>query len=225
MNIRLMPLSSLRIAEQNVRRHTEKQIAEYVRSIKSFEQVKPIVIDDTGEIICGNGLFLALQRMGRTECYCHVMEGITPNQKKKLMLADNRVYELGITDIDAFEEIVKSLGDDVDIPGWDAELIATLNSTPQQVDDFVSGYGSFAPSYTEKIRETQPSPASAPASAAPAVVPAPMEQLQPTSQPAESAPQSPIYPSAQPVETGNAWQTEPTGRFVICPKCGERICL
>lgn len=225
MNIRLMPLSSLHIAEMNVRRHTDKQIAEYVRSIKSFEQVKPIVIDDTGEIICGNGLFLALQKMGRTECYCHIMEGITPNQKKKLMLADNRVYELGITDVDAFEEIVRSLGDDVDIPGWDAELIATLNATPQEVDDFVSGYGSFAPTYTEKIKETTAPTAAAPVVPASSTVHAPFEQLQPASHPTESAPQSPIYPSPQPMETGNAGQTETTGRFVICPKCGERICL
>ena len=222
MNIKLMPLSDLRIAEINVRRHTDKQIAEYVRSIKSFEQVKPIVIDDTGEIICGNGLFLALQQMGRTECYCHVMEGITPNQKKKLMLADNRVYELGITDIDAFEDIVRSLGDDTDIPGWDADLISALNATPQEVDDFVSGYGAFDPAYTDKIKETKPAPATVPP--APAVNPyaAPSAQLQHPSQPIDTGNPISTTPSAPPTETGNAGQIE---RYIICPKCGERICL
>ena len=221
MNIKLMPMSDLRIADVNVRKHTDKQIAEYVRSIKSFEQVKPIVIDDTGEIICGNGLFLALQQMGRTECYCHVMEGITPNQKKKLMLADNRVYELGITDIDAFEDIVRSLGDDTDIPGWDAELIAALNATPQEVDDFVSGYGSFDSSYTDKIKETPPQPVPV-QSSSPASPYAHTVQLQPPSRPIETGNPISITPSAQPMETGNAGQIE---RYVICPKCGERICL
>lgn len=222
MNIKLMPLSALRIAEVNVRRHTDKQIAEYVRSLKSFEQVKPIVIDDTGEIICGNGLFLALQQMGRTECYCHVIEGMTPKQKQKLMLADNRVYELGITDIDVFEDIVRSLGDDTDIPGWDADLIAALHATPQEVDDFVSGYGSFDPAYTDKIKETKP--ATAIVQAAPAASPyaAPPAQLQRPSQPINTGIPISITSDAPPMETGNAGQIE---RFIICPKCGERICL
>ena len=221
MNIKLMPMSDLRIADVNVRKHTDKQIAEYVRSIKSFEQVKPIVIDDTGEIICGNGLFLALQQMGRTECYCHVMEGITPNQKKKLMLADNRVYELGITDIDAFEDIVRSLGDDTDIPGWDAELIAALNATPQEVDDFVSGYGSFDSSYTDRIKETTPQPVPPQSTSAASPYAAPV-QLQQPSRPIETGDPISITPSALSMETGNAGQIE---RYVICPKCGERICL
>lgn len=218
MNIQLMPLSSLRIAEKNVRKHTEKQITEYVRSIKDFEQVKPIVIDESGEIICGNGLFLALQRMGRTECYCHVMVGITPNQKKKLMLADNRVYELGITDIDAFEDIIRSLGDDLDVPGWDSELLSALNATTPEVDELVSGYGSFDPVYTDKIKETQ-----VPTTSAPAVPSAaPSGQLQPTLNHSEQAIHSPTTPAAPPMETANAGQIE---RFIICPKCGERIFL
>lgn len=220
MNIKLMPLSSLRIAEVNVRKHTDKQISEYIRSVESFEQVKPIVIDDTGEIICGNGLFLALQRMGRTECYCHVMEGLTPNQKKKLMLADNRVYELGITDIDAFEDIVRSLGDDTDIPGWDAELISALNATPQDVDEMVSGYGAFSPEYTDRIREAPPQPlrtADAPMVQAPASGLLQQGALSPN-----TAPPIPTVASVPPVETANPGQIE---RFVICPKCGERICL
>lgn len=220
MNIKLMPLSSLRIAEVNVRKHTDKQIAEYIRSVESFEQVKPIVIDDTGEIICGNGLFLALQRMGRTECYCHVMEGLTPNQKKKLMLADNRVYELGVTDIDAFEDIVRSLGDDTDIPGWDAELISALNATPQDVDEMVSGYGAFSPEYTNRIREAPPQPfraVDAPTIQSPASSP-----LQQGTPPPNAAPPISTAASVPTVETANPGQIE---RFVICPKCGERICL
>lgn len=222
MNIKRMPLADLHIAEINVRRHTDKQINEYIRSLKSFDQVKPIVIDDTGEIICGNGLFLALQKMGKTECYCHVMSGITPNQKKKLMLADNRVYELGITDVDAFEEIVRSLGNDTDIPGWDADLISALNATPREVDDFVSDYGSFAPAYTDRIKEIKTASTIAPSAPTANPYAALPEQLQPPYRPIDTDSPISITPNAQPVETGNAGQIE---RYIICPKCGERICL
>lgn len=33
-------------------------------------------------------------------------------QKKKLMMADNKVYELGFTDTDAIEQLVKELDGD-----------------------------------------------------------------------------------------------------------------
>ncbi len=222
MTIKRMPLSALRQPEKNVRKHTDKQIGEYVRSLRMFGQVKPIIIDDAGEIICGNGLYLALVQMGAAECDCYVMEGITANQKKKLMLADNRVYELGITDIDTFEEIIHALGDDIDVPGWDDELLATLNASMPEVDDMVSGYGSFSPEYTDRIKETPPQSfqqVSAPAAHA---YPAPSGLLQQGVNPSNTSPPIPTAAPVPPVETANPGQIE---RFVICPKCGERICL
>ena len=36
-------LSELHKPARNIRRHSEKQLAEYVRSIKMFGQVKPLV--------------------------------------------------------------------------------------------------------------------------------------------------------------------------------------
>lgn len=90
MKVISKPLSELRMIEKNIRRHPEKQIKEYVRSLKMFGQVKPVVIDETGQILAGNGLFEALQSMGAETCQCYVMEGLSPAQKKKLMLADNR---------------------------------------------------------------------------------------------------------------------------------------
>lgn len=53
-------LSELHKPARNIRRHSEKQLAEYVRSIKMFGQVKPLVVAEDGEIIAGNGLYEAL---------------------------------------------------------------------------------------------------------------------------------------------------------------------
>ena len=222
MTIQRMPLSALHQPEKNVRKHTDKQIGEYVRSLRMFGQVKPIIIDDAGEIICGNGLYLALMQMGATECDCYVIEGITPNQKKKLMLADNRVYELGITDIDTFEEIIHTLGDDIDVPGWDDELLATLSASIPEIDDMVSGYGSFSPEYTDRIKETSPQSFQQAPAPAPLAYPAPSAQLQQGTNPNSTSPSIPTAAPVSPAETANPGQIE---RFVICPKCGDRICL
>ena len=56
-------LSDLHKIEKNIRRHSQKQICEYVRSLKMFGQVKPLVIDESGTILIGNGLYEALLAM------------------------------------------------------------------------------------------------------------------------------------------------------------------
>lgn len=47
-------LSELHKPARNIRRHSEKQLTEYIRSIKMFGQVKPLVVAEDGEIIAGN---------------------------------------------------------------------------------------------------------------------------------------------------------------------------
>lgn len=136
-------LSDLHKPAHNIRRHSEKQLHEYVRSIEMFGQVKPLVVAEDGEIIAGNGLYEALLRMGRETCDCYVMVGLTNVQKKKLMMADNKVYELGFTDVDVIEELVKELDGDVDVPGWDADLLEMLNSTEDEADEMIGSYGDF----------------------------------------------------------------------------------
>lgn len=65
MKITVKKLSELHKPAHNIRRHSEKQLTEYIRSIEMFGQVKPLVVAEDGEIIAGNGLYEALLRMGR----------------------------------------------------------------------------------------------------------------------------------------------------------------
>ena len=65
MKITVKKLADLHKPAHNIRRHSDKQITEYIRSVEMFGQIKPLVVDEHGEIIAGNGLFEALSRMGR----------------------------------------------------------------------------------------------------------------------------------------------------------------
>lgn len=58
MKITVKKLSELHKPAHNIRRHSEKQLTEYIRSIEMFGQVKPLVVAEDGEIIAGNGLYL-----------------------------------------------------------------------------------------------------------------------------------------------------------------------
>jgi hypothetical protein len=204
MEITVKRLSDLHLAPKNVRRHTDKQIAEYMRSVEMFGQIKPIIADEKGEIIAGNGLFMALSQMGRETCDCYILAGLSENQKKKLMLADNRVYELGITDMDAFDEIIKELGGDVDVPGWDEDLLAMMNAAAEDVDEIVNGYGAFEESDVSKLAERKPVPET------------------PAVQPTQMTAANEAAPAPAPAPEGSQGQVQ---RVIVCPKCGEQICL
>ena len=196
MKVTVKKLSELRMMEKNVRRHTDKQLKEYVRSVEMFGQIRPIVVDETGMIIAGNGLYSALQAMGRENCDCYVISGMTEAEKKKLMLADNRVYELGITDTTIFDEIIKDLNGDIDVPGWDADLLEMLNASISDTNDMVENYGVYTPEEVEAVSS--------------------VDRIDHSEQPAPAAPAPGRESEHQPVSTQ---------RTVVCPKCGELICL
>lgn len=204
-------LADLKRPEKNVRIHSDKQITEFKRSIEMFGQIRPIVIDEVGTILAGNGLYDALSAMGREEADCYVASGLSESQKKKLMLADNRIFSLGVDDIQGFDDIIAEL-DDLDVPGYDEELLKTLTADLGDTDELLAGYGLISEDakadmkkaadryeqkdeeFTQGAEEIKPAPA-------PASAPAPVEAS---------------------VEDR---AVELDRRYIICPKCGEKIWL
>lgn len=207
MKIVKKKLSQLHPLEKNVRRHSPKQISEYVRSLDKFEQLRPLVVDENGTIWIGNGMFEAMKALGWEYAECEVRSGMSEKDKKKMMLADNRIYELGMTDTDIFDEIIKSLDGDTDVPGWDADLLETLNASVQQVNEMVESYGSYQPEDISRYNGRKPADTGS------------GELQQPSSGPDQQE-QAETCPKAQ--AAGDAPQAA-GGRYVICPKCGARI--
>ena len=196
-------LADLKPMEKNIRRHSPKQITEYIRSIRMFGQVKPLVVDETGTILIGNGLYEALKSMGEEKADCYVMEGLSASGKKKLMLADNRVYELGMTDTGVFDEIIRSLDGDLDVPGWDADLLETLNASVREVNDMVGSYGTYQAEDMGRFQREGRN-----------------DELQ---QPAAAASPSPLSDTLPQTNAQQSASQTVSARYVICPKCGERI--
>ena len=207
MKIVRKKLSDLRPVEKNVRRHSQKQISEYVRSLDAFKQLRPLVIDENGTIWIGNGMYEAMKAMGWEYAECEVRTGMTENQKKKMMLADNRIYELGMTDTAAFDEIIRSLGGDIDVPGWEADLLETLNASVQQVNEMVDNYGSYQAEDMSRYSSRRPAETGSTTLQQPAAAP-------------DNVSHALTCPEGQ--AAADAPQAAPA-RFIICPKCGERI--
>ena len=154
MKVTKKPLSDLRRPERNVRMHTDKQLKEFRRSVEMFGQIRPIVVDEAGVILAGNGLYETLLSMGHTEADCYVVSGLTEAQKKKLMLADNRVFDLGVDDLAALDEFVMELKDDLDIPGYDEDLLRAMVMEADEAGEALREYGTIDQDKVEEIRET-----------------------------------------------------------------------
>ena len=155
MNVTRKLLSELRRPERNVRMHTDKQLKEFRRSIEMFGQIRPIVVDEDGVILAGNGLYETLLSMGRTEADCYVVTGLTEAQKKKLMLADNRVFDLGVDDLSALDAFVLELKDDLDIPGYEEDLLRAMVMEADEAADTLSEYGAIDEERIEEIRNAR----------------------------------------------------------------------
>ncbi len=119
MEVITMKLADLRKPEKNVRIHTEQQLKEFRRSVEMFGQIRPIVVDEKNVILAGNGLYDTLAAMGKDTAEVYRYDNLTENQKKKLMIADNKIFSLGIENLDTLNSFLEELNGDLDIPGFD----------------------------------------------------------------------------------------------------------
>ena len=204
MKIEKIKLTELKPAEKNVRMHPPEQIKEYKRSLEKFGQTKAIVIDEGNNILIGNGLYIAITELGWKEADCCRMTGLSENDKKKLMLADNRIFDLGTDDLSVFDQLIKELDGDFDIPGYSDDLLNSLVMDVQETTEMLSEYGVVDGEEAEAIRtatvEEKPAPAMQPA---------------PTDEPAAKSSETSATQAADSENTN----------FVICPECGAKIWL
>lgn len=123
MEAKRIKLNTVHGSPRNVRVHTDIQLQEMAKSLRMFGQYRPLVVAADGEVIVGNGLYEAMVGLGWTEADALILSrDATDEQKVTLMLADNRLYEIGRTDMEAVEEAIRSIMDEggsVDVPGFD----------------------------------------------------------------------------------------------------------
>lgn len=186
----------------NVRRHNQTQIQEFSKSIKKFGIIRPIVVDENNVILAGHGLLEALKSQGAEEADVIVMNGLSDKDKKKLLLADNKIFSLGFDDYGAIESILSELGkeSDFDIPGYDFNTLEELygvKSVEKEIGERENPIGEI-----------------------------PMEPKDGNKQNKDDLEEPAFDYSPVPSKAVEAARAEAENRkFVICPNCGERIWL
>lgn len=209
MEIITMKLVDLVKPEKNVRIHTEQQLKEFQRSVKMFGQIRPIVVDENNVILAGNGLYETLIAMGKETADVYKYDNLTENQKKKLMIADNKIFSLGIENLDTLNSFLEDLQGDLDIPGFDEDILKQMVSEAEDVTEKLSEYGTLDDEEIQSIKESgERKEQQIQKAEAEQVTPAP----QPIAQPQQEMPE-------------DSEDTTEVKKFVICPKCGEKIWL
>lgn len=204
MKITTMKLSDLKKPEKNVRIHTEQQLKEFERSVMMFGQIRPIVVDENNVILAGNGLYDTLVAMGKNTADVYKYDDLTENQKKKLMIADNKIFSLGIENLDTLNSFLEELQGDLDIPGFDEEILRQMVSDAEDVTDKIAEYGTLDDKEIQSIKDNA----------------ARKEQPEALKEPEASG-----TATSELIKEEQDEETTEVKKFVICPKCGEKIWL
>ena len=110
MKISKVKLDSISQDPNNARKHSVKNIDSIKGSLRKFAQQKPIVVDESGVILAGNGTYQAAQALGWTHIEV-VKTTLKGWQASAFALADNRTAELGEWDMDQLEAQLGGLED------------------------------------------------------------------------------------------------------------------
>ena len=114
---------------RNARTHSDEQIAKLAASIREFGWTNPILIDGENGIIAGHGRLAAARKLNMTEVPCIELSGLTVQQKKALILADNRLSLDADWDNDLLKLEIEELSDqdfDLALTGFDEAQINTI---------------------------------------------------------------------------------------------------
>lgn len=210
-------LDDLKHPEKNVRIHSEQQIRELKRSLEKFGQTRALVVDENNVILIGNGLYEAMVSLGYQEASVYVKTELSENDKKKLMIADNKTYALGIDNLDTLNEFLEELQGDLDIPGYDEEILQQMVADADEVTEKISEYGTLDESEIRKIKEANEKREQKAAA------------TEISDNNSENSSENPNTSDNQSSERQNTTETEleitETRKFVICPNCGEKIWL
>jgi DNA modification methylase len=140
-------LSALTPYAKNSRTHSPEQVAQIAASIKEFGFTNPVLVADDGSIIAGHGRVLAAELLGLKEVPAIELSGLSEDQRKAYIIADNKLALNAGWDLDLLKSELGGLaesGFDLTLTGFSdlelADIFAVKTSgltDPDEVPDEV----------------------------------------------------------------------------------------
>jgi DNA modification methylase len=134
LTITYLPPTSLMPDPRNPRVHSDKQVRQIARSIKSFGFNVPILIDDKQKVIAGHGRLQAACALGWDTVPVIRLSHLTESQRMAFLIADNRLTENSSWDERLLGEQLKILSElDLDFD------LDTIGFEAPEIDIFIEG--------------------------------------------------------------------------------------
>ena len=117
----------------NSRKHSDEQVAQIAASIKEFGWTNPILIDGDNGIIAGHGRLMAARKLSMEQVPVIELDGLSENQKKALVIADNKLALNADWDEEVLALELKELIDhdyDIDVLGFSTDELDDLFKEP-----------------------------------------------------------------------------------------------
>lgn len=113
----------------NSRKHSDDQVAQIAASIKEFGWTNPILVDGDNGIIAGHGRIMAAKKLGMTEVPVIELAHLSNEQRKALIIADNKLalnsdWDTSLLAIELKD--LQDLGFDLNLTGFNGDELANL---------------------------------------------------------------------------------------------------
>jgi len=129
LRVEYWTIARVKAYPRNARDHPPEQITQLVLSIKAVGFTKPILVDDRGEILAGQGAYMAAQQLEMAKVPVIVRRGLSQAKKRAYRLADNKIAEGASWNADVlaveFREL-QAMGADLSITGFDPREVELL---------------------------------------------------------------------------------------------------
>jgi DNA modification methylase len=136
MQIDLVDPKALTPHPQNSRKHTDKQVRSLAAAIKAFGFTQPVVTDGEDVILMGHARTLAAIDAGLTEIPRIRRADLTEAQARALVIADNRLHEMGSWDMTVLDaELHALMGEGIDLSLTGFTLAAPDVADPKAADE------------------------------------------------------------------------------------------
>ena len=91
--IEIVDISAVRPLPKNPRTHRHKQIRKIAESIQKFRFINPLIVDEDGNIIAGEGRYRAAISLGMKRIAVIRVSHLSKDELQLYLLADNRLAE------------------------------------------------------------------------------------------------------------------------------------
>lgn len=121
LSVESVATTILQYHPKNVRLHDERNIQAIARSLETYGQRTPIVINASNHVLKGNGTLEAALRLGWESIEVVQVTHLSPEEELAYMLVDNKTGDLSEFDLEglasAFHEL-ESMGFELDATGF-----------------------------------------------------------------------------------------------------------